>query len=326
MDTVKLGSTGLDVSPLCIGAMGFGHREGWAHNAWALDEESSRAVVKSALDTGITFFDTANVYATGRSEEILGTALRDFADRDEVVLATKVHGRMRPGANGQGLSRKAIIAEAEASLRRLGTDFIDLYIIHRFDPATPVEETMRALDDLVRSGKVRYLGASSMWAHQFIALQVAAERHGWTPFVSMQNHHNLLYREEEREMVPYCLANGVALTPYSPLAAGRLTRDWSADTERSNTDVIARRKYDSTEEQDRAIVATVAEVAESKGVGRAAIALAWLWAKGITAPIIGATKESHLVSAVEALDVTLTEDEITALEEPYVPHAIMGHS
>ncbi|WP_203568664.1 aldo/keto reductase [Aestuariimicrobium ganziense] len=326
MEYVKLGRTGLDISPICIGAMGFGTAEGWVHSQWALDEDASRDVVKSALDKGINFFDTANVYAAGNSEEILGKALRALGNRDEIVLATKLHGRMHEGANGAGLSRKAVMSEVDHSLKRLGTDWIDLYIIHRFDPTTPVEETMQALDDVVRAGKVRYLGASSMWAYQFGMLQNAAERHGWTKFVSMQNHYNLLYREEEREMVPFCQQTGVALTPYSPLAAGRLTRDWTADTARSQTDVIARRKYDSTEEQDRAIVERVAAVADELGVSRAAVALAWLWAKGVAAPIIGATKESHLTSAIEGLGVELTDEQIASLEEPYVPHEIMGHN
>ena len=247
MEYVKLGSTGLDVSRLSLGTMGFGDRERWIHQ-WVLDEEESRPVIKHALDSGINFFDTANVYSLGRSEEIVGKALADYAKRDEIVLATKVHGRMHEGPNGGGLSRKAILAEVEASLRRLGTDYIDLYLIHRWDYTVPIEETMRALDDVVRSGKVRYIGASAMFAWQFLQAQHVAEVNGWTKFISMQNHYNLLYREEEREMMPLLRELGVASTPYSPLAAGRLTRDWDADTERARTDTTAKSKYDSTEE------------------------------------------------------------------------------
>jgi 1-deoxyxylulose-5-phosphate synthase len=324
MEYVKLGSTGLDVSRLCLGAMGFGDPERWIHG-WVLDEDASRPVIKHALDAGITFFDTANVYSLGRSEEILGKALVDYARREEIVLATKVHGRMHEGPNGGGLSRKAILAEVENSLRRLGTDYIDLYLIHRWDYSVPIEETMRALDDVVRSGKVRYLGASAMFSWQFLQAQHVAEVNGWTKFVSMQNHYNLLYREEEREMMPLLRELGVASTPYSPLAAGRLTRDWDADTERARTDATAKAKYDATEETDRQIVAQVAKIARDRGVERVQVALAWLLAKDpVVSPIIGATRTGHLDAALGALDLELTLEEITALEEPYVPHRVSG--
>ncbi|ATG56118.1 aldo/keto reductase [Brachybacterium ginsengisoli] len=324
MEYVKLGQSGLEVSRLCLGAMGFGDRERWIHQ-WVLDEEASRPVIKHALDAGITFFDTANVYSLGRSEEILGKALVDYAKRDEIVLATKVHGQMHEGPNGGGLSRKAILSEVENSLRRLGTDYIDLYIIHRWDPTVPIEETMRALDDVVRSGKVRYIGASAMFAWQFLQAQHVAEVNGWTTFISMQNHLNLLYREEEREMMPLLRELGVGSTPYSPLAAGRLTRDWTADTERARTDQTAKSKYDSTEDTDRQIVQEVARIAESRGVERVHVALAWLLAQQpVTAPIIGATKTGHIDSALGALDLELTAEEIAALEAPYVPHEVVG--
>ena len=324
MDYVKLGGTGLDVSRLCLGTMGFGDRERWIH-PWVLEEDDSRPVIKHALDAGINFFDTANVYSIGRSEEIHGKALTDYARREEIVLATKVHGRMHDGPNGQGLSRKAILAEVEDSLRRLGTDYIDLYIIHRWDYSVPIEETMRALDDVVRSGKVRYIGASAMFAWQFLQAQHVAEVNGWTTFVSMQNHYNLLYREEEREMMPLLRELGVASTPYSPLAAGRLTRDWDADTERARTDRTATAKYDSTQDTDREIVRQVARIAEQRGVERVQVALAWLLAKDpVVSPIVGATKTGHIDAALGALDLELTGEELTALEAPYVPHRVVG--
>ncbi|WP_010550908.1 aldo/keto reductase [Brachybacterium paraconglomeratum] len=324
MEYVKLGRTGLDVSRLCLGTMGFGNAERWVHQ-WVLEEDDSRPVIKHALDAGINFFDTANVYSIGRSEEIVGKALVDYANRDEIVLATKVHGTMHEGPNGGGLSRKSILAEAEASLRRLGTDYIDLYIIHRWDHTVPIEETMQALDDLVRSGKVRYLGASAMFAWQFLQAQHVAEVNGWTKLVSMQNHYNLLYREEEREMMPLLGELGVASTPYSPLAAGRLTRDWDADTERARTDQTAKSKYDSTEDTDRTIVEAVARIAKERGVERVHVALAWLLAKKpVISPIIGATKTSHIDGALGALDLELTADEIAALEAPYAPHRVVG--
>jgi aryl-alcohol dehydrogenase-like predicted oxidoreductase len=305
--------------------MGFGDADRWIHK-WVLDEENSRPIIKHALDLGINFFDTANVYSLGRSEEILGRALKDFATRDEVVIATKVHGTMREGPNGGGLSRKAILSEIDHSLTRLGTDYVDLYQIHRWDYDTPIAETMEALHDVVKAGKARYIGASAMFAWQFQQALHVAERHGWTRFVSMQNHLNLIYREEEREMLPLCRAEGIGVIPYSPLASGRLTRDPSAEgTLRSETDQVQRSKYDATAETDRQIVERVAQIAEQHGVARVQIALAWLLQKTpVTAPIVGATKISHLEDAAGALSVTLTPDEIASLEEPYVPHRVVG--
>jgi 1-deoxyxylulose-5-phosphate synthase len=326
MEYAKLGTTGLDVSRICLGCMGFGDAEHWVHK-WVLDEERSRPIIQKALDLGINFFDTANVYSIGISEEILGRALKDFAKRDEVVIATKLRGKMREGPNGEGLSRKAIMSEIDNSLRRLETDYVDLYQIHRWDYTTPIEETMEALHDVVKAGKARYIGASAMWAWQFQKALHTAEKHGWTRFVSMQDHLNLIYREEEREMLPLCRAEGIGVIPYSPLASGRLTRDWSSETTlRSETDQIAKGKYDATADTDRQVVERVAELADRHGVPRVHIALAWLLQKKpVTAPIIGATKESHLEAAVGALSVKLSEDEVAYLEEPYVPHPIVGH-
>ena len=325
MEYVKLGNTGMDVSPICLGAMSFGTAEGWAHNAWALNEEDSRTIIKRALDLGVNFFDTANVYAYGASEEILGRALKDFARRDEIVLATKVFGNMHDGPNGGGLSRKAILAQIDNSLKRLGTDYVDLYIIHRWDYHTPIAETMAALHEVVQSGKARYIGASAMYAFQFQRALHVAETHGWTRFVSMQNHYNLIYREEEREMMPLCLEEKIAVTPYSPLASGRLARPWSETTARLESDAIARQKYDATAEADKMVVERVAEIAEKHGVPRAHVSLAWLLHKtAVVAPVIGATKLSHLESAVEALSVKLSAEDVAYLEEPYVPHPIMG--
>ena len=326
MEYARLGSTGLKVSRICLGCMGFGDAERWVHK-WVLNEENSLPIIKKALELGINFFDTANVYSTGTSEEILGRALKDFAKRDEVVIATKVHGKMREGPNGGGLSRKAILSEIDNSLKRLGTDYVDLYIIHRWDYETPIEETMEALNDVVRAGKARYIGASAMYAWQFQKALHVAEKNGWTRFVSMQDHMNLIYREEEREMLPLCRAEKIGVTPYSPLASGRLTRDWSSEkTMRSETDVIAKGKYDSTAETDRQVVERVAEIAQKHGLPRTHIALAWLLQKEpVTAPIIGATKIAHLEEAVGALSVKLTQEEVAYLEEPYVPHRIVGH-
>jgi len=306
--------------------MGFGDSTRWIHK-WVLTEENSRPIIKKALELGINFFDTANVYSIGASEEILGRALKDFASRDEVVIATKLHGKMREEPNGGGLSRKAILNEIDASLKRLGTDYVDLYQIHRWDYETPIEETMEALNDIVRAGKARYIGASAMWAWQFQKALYVSEKHGWTRFISMQNHLNLIYREEEREMLPLCREEKIGVIPYSPLASGRLTRDWSSETTlRSETDQIAKGKYDSTSETDQRVVARVAELAEKHEVPRAHIAIAWLLQKEpVTAPIIGATKISHLEESVNALSVKLTQDEIIYLEEPYVPHHIIGH-
>src|SRR3954447_19589026 len=317
----KLGSTGLDVSVVCLGCMSFGEPQR-GNQPWSLDEESSRPLIRRALEAGINFFDTANVYLAGSSEEITGRALGEFANREDVVLATKVHGRMRPGPNGQGLSRKAILSEIDASLRRLGTDYVDLYQIHRWDPRTPIEETMEALHDVVKAGKARYIGASSMWAWQFAKAQFTADAHGWTRFVSMQNHYNLLYREEEREMLPLCADLGVGVIPWSPLARGRLTREWDATTARSETDEFGRSLY---KPQDRLIVEQVASIAADRGVSCAQVALAWMLSKPvITAPIVGATKPQHLDDAVAAVDLTLTADEVALLEEPYTPHAVAG--
>ena len=326
MEYVKLGNTGLDVSRFCLGCMSFGAAEKWIHQ-WVLNEEQSRSIIKKALELGVNFFDTANVYSMGTSEEFLGRALKDYANRDEVVLATKVHGRMHEGPNGAGLSRKAIMSEIDKSLKRLGTDYVDLYIIHRWDYNTPIEETMEALHDVVKAGKARYIGASAMYAWQFQKALHVAEKNGWTRFVSMQNHFNLIYREEEREMLPLCKEEKIGVTPYSPLASGRLTRDWSETTHRSETDQILKSKYDATADADKFVVERVAAIAEKHGVPRFHIALAWLLQKEpVTAPIIGATKISHLEDAVGALSVKLTPDEIAYLEEPYVPHSIVGHN
>ncbi|TVX99423.1 aldo/keto reductase [Paenibacillus cremeus] len=329
MDYVKLGNTGMDVSRLCLGCMGFGEKERWVH-PWVIDEESSRSVIKKALELGINFFDTANVYSDGTSEEFVGRALKDYAHRDEIVLATKVYFPMgkdlnSQGPNSKGLSRKHIMSEIDKSLKRLGTDYIDLYIIHRWDYNTPIEETMEALHDVVKAGKARYIGASAMYAWQFLKALNVAEKNGWTRFVSMQNHLNLIYREEEREMLPLCKEEKIGVTPYSPLASGRLTRDWSETTLRSETDKTQRSKYDATVSTDRLIAERVAELAEKYGVLRSQIAMAWLLQKEpVTAPIIGATKISHLEDAVGALSVTLTPEEIAFLEEPYVPHPVVG--
>ncbi|WP_433284790.1 aldo/keto reductase [Micromonospora sp. CA-244673] len=324
MEYVKFGSTGLEVSRLCLGCMSYGEPSRGGH-PWSLSEQESRPFIQQALELGVTFFDTANVYSDGTSEEIVGRALRDFARRDEVAIATKVHGRMGPGPNRGGLSRKHIMSEIDASLRRLGTDYVDLYQIHRLDPGTPIEETLEALHDLVRAGKVRYLGASSMYAWQFAKALWAAERHGWTRFVSMQNHYNLLYREEEREMLPLCLDQGVAVIPWSPLARGRLTRDWGEQTARAETDEFGRALYARTEENDRAVVDAVAGIAAARGVPRAQVALAWVARNpAVTAPIVGATKPHHLTDAVAALELQLTDEEVAALEAPYVPHPVAG--
>ena len=325
MEYVKLGNTGLDVSRICLGAMSFGTAENWVHNAWALDEEESRTIIKRALDLGINFFDTANAYAYGNSEAILGRALKDYANRDEVVIATKVFVPMGKQPNMGGLSRKHIMSQIDASLKRLGTDYVDLYIIHRWDYNTPVEETMAALHDVVRAGKARYIGASAMYAFQFQKALHVADKNGWTRFVSMQNHLNLLYREEEREMMPLCIEEKIAVTPYSPLASGRLARASVETTTRLETDPIAKMKYDATADADKQVVERVAELAAKQGVPMAHISLAWLLHKNpVVAPVIGATKIPHLESAVEAVSVQLTPEEIVYLEEPYVPHPVVG--
>lgn len=323
MEYLKLGRSGLEVSKLSLGTMSFGVPER-GNTPWSLDEEQSRPIIKKALELGINFFSTANMYSDGTSEEILGRALKDFAHRDEVVIATKVFVPMRKGPNAMGLSRKAIMAEIDNSLRRLGTDYVDVYQIHRWDPNTPIEETMEALHDLVKAGKVRYIGASSMLAWQFAKAQHVAERNGWTRFVSMENRLNLLYREEEREMLPLCRDEGVGVTPYLPLAAGRLTRDWNEQTARSEKDQIAKALFIKTEDADRRVAERVAEIAANRGISRAQIALAWLLQKEeVTAPIMGSTKISHLEDAVSALSVKLTSEEITRLEELYIPHPLV---
>ncbi|WP_027108517.1 aldo/keto reductase [Lacticigenium naphthae] len=325
MEYTRLGNTGLEVSKICLGGMSFGDPNKWIHS-WVLDEEQSRKIIKKSLDMGINFFDTANVYGLGSSEEIMGKALKDYAKREEIVIATKVSGKMHEGPNGEGLSRKYILHEVEESLKRLETDYIDLLYIHRWDHHTPIEETMAALHDLVKAGKVHYLGASSMFAWQFQQAQNCAERNGWTKFSVMQGHYNLLYREEEREMNPYCFETGVALAPYSPLASGRLTRDWGdSDSKRFQEDEIAKRKYESTKDTDKNIVERVKVIADKQGVTRSQVSVAWLWAKGVTAPIVGITKEKYLDDFVGAFDVSLSVEDIAYLEEPYTPHEIVGH-
>ncbi|GHH31312.1 aldo/keto reductase [Lentzea cavernae] len=314
---------GMDVSELCLGMMSYGDPSRGNHS-WSLPEEDSRPFIKAALDAGINFFDTANVYSDGSSEEITGRALKDFARRDEIVLATKVNGRMHSGTNGAGLSRKAILSEIDNSLRRLGTDYVDLYQIHRFDSTVPLEETLEALHDVVKSGKARYIGASSMYAWQFAKALFTQRANGWTRFVSMQNHYNLLYREEEREMLPFCADQGIAVIPWSPLARGRLVRDWDSTTARTETDEFGSTLYLET---DRAIVEQVAAVASARGVSRAQVALAWLRRNPVvTAPIVGVTKPAQLDDALAALDFELTGDEVAQLESGYEPHRIAGHS
>ncbi|MBY0563940.1 MAG: aldo/keto reductase [Hyphomonadaceae bacterium] len=325
MHYVNLGATGLKVSRICLGCMSYGDASRGPH-AWVLNEEQSLPFFKQAIEAGITFFDTANVYSLGASEEITGRALKQFARREEVVVATKVHGEMRAGdPNGRGLSRKAIFAEIDASLQRLGMDYVDLYQIHRWDAETPVEETLEALHDVVKAGKARYLGASSMWAWQFMKALALQRANGWSRFVSMQNHLNLIYREEEREMLPLCRDQGVGVIPWSPLARGRLTRPPEQATTRSESDRFGKVLYRKTEDVDRAIIDAVGRIANVRGLPRAQIALAWLLQKpGVTAPIVGATKPEHLNDAVAALSLQLTADDIAALEAPYAPHAVSG--
>jgi aryl-alcohol dehydrogenase-like predicted oxidoreductase len=322
MKYVKLGKSGLDVSPICLGCMSYGDPDRGSHT-WTLREDESRPFIQRAVEMGINFFDTANVYSDGTSEEIVGRALADFSRRDEIVLATKVHGLMRQKPNGGGLSRKAIMHEIDASLRRLGTDYVDLYQIHRWDRRVPIEETMEALHDVVKAGKARYIGASSMYAWQFAKAQHVAESHGWTKFVSMQNHYNLVYREEEREMLPLCLDQGVGVIPWSPLARGLITRDPSTVTARQETDEFGKTLYGTA---NTGIIEQVAQIATERGVSRAAVGLAWV-AKhpAVSAPIVGATKPHHLDDALASLDVRLTPDECTRLESPYTPQPIFGH-
>jgi 1-deoxyxylulose-5-phosphate synthase len=321
MQHVRLGNTGLQVSKICLGCMSYGEPGRGGHE-WSLGEDDARPFFRRAIEDGINFFDTANVYSAGSSEEITGRALKDFASRDDVVIATKVHGRMRPGPNGAGLSRKAIMTEIDHSLRRLGTDYVDLYQIHRWDRRTPIEETLEALHDVVKAGKARYIGASSMWAWQFSKALHVAERNGWTRFVSMQDHYNLLQREEEREMLPLCLDEGIGVIPWSPLARGRLTRDWDATTARSRSDQFGSTLYS---DDDRRIVEAVAKIAESRGVSRAQVALAWVLRQpAVTAPIVGATKPQHLEDAIAAADLELSDQEAAQLEEPYSPREPAG--
>lgn len=318
MQYAYLGSTDIKVSRLCVGCMSFGDPASRMH-AWTLDPDRTEALVTHALELGINFFDTANTYSAGTSEQYLARALQKHVPRDRVVIATKVY------FNEGHLSRAAILREIDGSLQRLNTDYVDLYIIHRFDYDTPMEETMEALHDVVKSGKARAIGASAMYGYQFHNLQIIARENGWTPFVSMQNHYNLLYREDERELIPLCKQMGVSLTPYSPLAAGRLARaNWSADTLRSQTDKTARGKYDGTQQQDAAIAQKVSELAQGYGVSMSQIALAWLFKKGVTAPIIGATRETHFDDAAAALNVRLTDEDTASLEALYQPHRIVG--
>ena len=318
MQYTELGNSGVKVSRLCLGCMSFGDPASKMH-AWTLDPDQSEAIIRHALDLGINFFDTANTYSAGTSEEYLGRAIRKNVARDKVVLASKVY------FNEGHLSKEAINREIEGTLKRLGTDYLDLYIIHRFDYTTPIEETMEALHGLVKAGKVRALGASAMYGYQFYNMQLAARDNGLTPFVSMQNHYNPLYREDERELIPICRQMNAALTPYSPLAAGRCARpNWEADTMRSHTDKVAMGKYDSTEEQDKGIAARIAELAQKYNTSMTAVTFAWHFKKGIASPIVGATKAKYLDDAVAAFDVPLTDEDIAYIDELYVPHAVVG--
>ncbi len=328
MDYVNLGATGLKVSRICLGCMSYGSKARGTHG-WVLEEEASRPFFRQALEAGINFFDTANVYSLGASEEITGRALKDFARRDEVVLATKVHGKMRDDPNGKGLSRKAIMSEIDASLKRLGTDYVDLYQTHRWDDATPIEETLEALHDVVKAGKARYIGASSMWAWQFMKALALQKANGWSRFVSMQDHLNLLYREEEREMLPLCRSEGIGVIPWSPHARGRLARPYeeAVSTERGGSDAFGSSLYDRSRDADRAVIESVQKIGKARGLPAAQIALAWLLRKpGVTAPIVGATKPKHLEDAVAAVAIALSGEEIKALEAAYVPHAVVGFS
>jgi aryl-alcohol dehydrogenase-like predicted oxidoreductase len=332
MEYVNLGRTGLKVSRICLGCMTYGMPpEGTLRpgsHAWSLNEEQSRPFFQQALELGINFFDTANVYSNGDSERVLGRFLKDHMKREDAVIATKVNGVMRDGPNGGGLSRKEIFFELDESLRRLGTEYVDLYWIHRWDRTTPIEETLEALHDVVKAGKVRYIGASSMYSWQLAKALYLADLHGWTRFVAMQNHYNLLYREEEREMIPLCVDQKIAVTPWSPLARGKLTRPWQSETtKRSETDQFAKAIYSKTEEVDKAVVERLGKVAAERGVPMAQVALAWMLAKpAVTSPIVGATKQNHLTDAVAALSVKLTAEEMKTLEEAYMPHPVLGFS
>lgn len=326
MDYARLGNTGLTVSRICLGCMSYGEPSRGAHE-WSMGEAEARPFFKQAFDAGINFFDTANVYSDGTSEEIVGKLLREFAPREDYVLATKVHGRMRPGPNGAGLSRRAIFQEVDASLKRLGTDYIDLYQTHRWDAETPIEETMEALHDVVKTGKARYIGASSMYAWQFAKALYTADFNGWTRFVSMQNHYNLLYREEEREMLGLCVDQGIGVIPWSPLARGKLARPWSEKdaTARAGTDKFGQTLYNRTEDADKGVIDQLTDLSNERGISQAQLALAWLLARpGVTAPIVGATKPHHLADAVAAVAVKLSPDDIKTLEAPYRPHPVLG--
>jgi 1-deoxyxylulose-5-phosphate synthase len=321
MEYVRLGDTGLEVSRICLGCMSYGEPDR-GNQPWSLDRAAAEPFFRQALDAGINFFDTANVYSAGSSEEITGSTLLSLTSRDEVVIATKVNGRMRPGPNGQGLSRKAILSEIDHSLRRLGTDYVDLYQIHRWDYHTPITETMEALHDVVKAGKARYIGASSMYAWQFAQALYTADLNGWTRFVSMQDYYNLLYREEEREMFPLLLDQGVGAIPWSPLARGRLTRPWDAQTNRSEKDEFGR---SLVSDADKPIVDAVLALAQQRGVSPAQIALAWVLKNpAVASPIVGATKPEHLSDAVAAVDLVLSDDEVATLEEKYQPHGVAG--
>ena len=324
MEYGNLGRSGLKVSRLCLGCMSYGDTSrGW-HGDWVLDQDQSRPFIREAMEAGINFFDTANMYSLGASEEVVGKLLPEFAKRDEIVLATKAFMPWRQAPNAGGLSRKALMQAIDDSLTRLNMDYVDLFQIHRWDKDTPIEETMEALHDIVKAGKARYIGASSMWAWQFAKAQEVAKANGWTRFISMQNHVNLLYREEEREMLPLCADQGVGIIPWSPLARGKLARSWDETTVRSETDGFGKTLYRQQEEADRAIVEAVGAIAEERGVSRATVALAWHFAKGVTAPIVGATKEGHIAAAVAAMDLGLTEDEVARLEAPYLPKSPVG--
>ena len=324
MDYVNLGPSGLKVSRLCLGCMSYGDTsKGW-HGDWVLSENESRPFIREAVEAGINFFDTANMYSRGASEEVIGRLLPEFARRDEIVVATKAFLPWQQAPNAGGLSRKALMQAVDDSLTRLGMDYVDLYQIHRWDDATPIEETMEALHDIVKAGKARYIGASSMFAWQFAKAQEVARANGWTRFISMQNHVNLLYREEEREMLPLCADQGIGIIPWSPLARGKLARAWDETTVRSETDGFGKLLYRQQEEADRAIVETVGAIAAERDVSRASVALAWHFAKGVTAPIIGATKPGHIDAACAAMELALTEDEVRRLEEPYLPKNPVG--
>ena len=324
MHYARLGNSGLKVSRVCLGTMAYGDGSKGNH-PWALGEAEGRPFFRQAIEAGINFFDTANVYSEGASEEITGRALKEFARRDEIVVATKVHGQMRADPNGKGLSRKAIFTEIDASLKRLGMDYVDLYQIHRWDNDTPIEETCEALHDVVKAGKARYIGASSMWAWQFMQALAVQKAHGWARFISMQNHLNLLYREEEREMVPLCLDQGIGVIPWSPLARGRLARGPDETSNRIETDRFGKYLYRKTAEADRLVIDAVGDIAAERVLPRAQVALAWLMAKpGVTAPIVGATKPAQLSDAIAAVEVALSDAEIARLEAPYIPHAVAG--